>query len=49
MDVKIALLNRKLDEAIEMAQLEGFNIKCQEYMVCELKMFVNGFKQTSKA
>lgn len=44
MDVKIAFLNRKLDEEIYMNQYVGFIIKSQENKVFKLKISIYGHK-----
>ena len=43
MDVKTAL-----HEEVYMDQLEGFQNKGKEHMVCKLKKFIYGLKQTSR-
>ena len=48
MDVKIAFLNKKLDEKIYMDQLQGFVVKGQKHKVCKLKWFIYGLKQSSR-
>ena len=49
MNVKTAFLNGNLDEKIYMLQLKGFVAKNQEHMVCKLKRFIYGLKQTSRS
>ena len=49
MDVKIAFLNRSLDEIIYMAQPEGFIAKDQKKKVCKLQKSIYGLKQTSRS
>ena len=48
-DVKIAFLNRSLDECIYMMQLEGFIVKGQEDKVCKLQKSIYGLKQASRS
>ena len=48
-DVKIAFLNRSLDETIYMVQPEGFIAKGQEKKVCILHKSIYGFKQASRS
>ena len=44
MDVKIALLNRELEEEIYMDQSDGFLAKGQEGKVCKLLKSLYGLK-----
>ena len=44
MDVKIAFLNRELDEEIYMDQPLGFELKVRERKVCKLKRSIYGLK-----
>lgn len=48
MDVKIAFLNRELDDEIYMDQPMGFVVKGQEHKVCKLKRSIYGLKQSSR-
>ena len=48
MDIKIAFLNRELDEEIYMDQPIGFVTKDQEHKVCKLKRSIYGLKQSSR-
>ena len=48
MDVKIAFLNRELDEEIYMDQPIGFEAKGQECKVCKLRYSIYGLKQSSR-
>jgi hypothetical protein len=48
MDVKIAFLNRELDEEIYMDQPYGFVVEGQEGKVCKLLKFLYGLKQALK-
>jgi hypothetical protein len=48
MDVKIAFLNRELDEEIYMDQPYGFVAEGQEGKVCKLLKFLYGLKQALK-
>ena len=47
MDVKTVFLNGVLHEEVSMDQLEGFQNKEKEHMVCKLKKSIYGLKQTS--
>ena len=47
-DVKIAFLNRDLDEEIYMEQLEGFIALGLEKKVCKLVKLLYGLKQAQK-
>jgi hypothetical protein len=48
MDVKIAFLNRELNDEIYMDQPLGFETKGQERKVCKLKRSIYGLKQASR-
>ena len=48
MDIKIAFLNRELDEEIYMDQPIGFVTKGQEHKVCKLKRSIYGLNQSSR-
>jgi Reverse transcriptase (RNA-dependent DNA polymerase) len=48
MDVKITFLNGELDEIIYVVQPSQFEMEIQKNMVCQLKKFICGFKQTSR-
>ena len=48
MDIKMAFLNRDLDENVYMAQPKGFIIKGKERMGCRLKKSIYGLKQASR-
>jgi hypothetical protein len=48
MDVKIAFLNRELDEEIYMDQIDGFVVKGEEQKVCKLLKSLYGLKQAPK-
>ena len=48
MDVKIALLNRELEEEIYMEQPEGFVVPGKENKVCKLVKSLYGLKQAPK-
>ena len=47
-DVKIAFLNKELDEEIYMEQPVGFIIQGQEHKLCRLLKSIYGLKQSSK-
>ena len=49
MDVKIAFLNRSLEETIYMVQLEVFIAKGQENKVCKLQKSIYGLKQALRS
>ena len=49
MDVKIAFLNRNLEEEVYMAQPKGFITSGRANQVCKLKKFIYGLKQTSRS
>ena len=49
MDVKIAFLNRELDETIYMTQPDRYIAEVQEHMACKLKKSIYGLKQASRA
>ena len=48
MDVKIAFLNGKLQEAVYMKQPDDFTKSGKEYLVCKLKKSIYGLKQASR-
>ena len=48
MDVKIAFLNRDLEEKIYIDPPEGFSIEGKEHMVCKLKKSIYELKQPSR-
>lgn len=48
MDVKMAFLHGQLEERIYMNQLEGFEVKGKEEMVCLLKKSLYGLKQSPR-
>ena len=48
MDVKMAFLNRDLNEEAYMEQSEGFVLKGNENKVCKLVKSLYGLKQASK-
>ena len=48
MDVKIAFLHGDLDEEIYLQQLEGFEVKGNEYPVCLLKKSLYGLKHSPR-
>jgi hypothetical protein len=48
MDVKIAFLNRYLEEKVYMDPPEGFSMEGKEHMVCKLKKSIYEFKQPSR-
>ena len=48
LDVKIAFLQGDLEEEIYMQQLEGFEVKGKENLVCELKKSLNGLKKAPR-
>ena len=48
MDVKTTFLHDDLEEEIYMKQPEGFIIKGKEELVCKLKKYVYGLKQSSR-
>ena len=48
MDVVTAFLNGTLEEEIYMKQPEGYAKPGEIYLVCKLKKFIYGLKQTSK-
>jgi len=48
MDVKIAFLQGKLEETINMKQSEGYIQKGQENKMCLLNKSIYGFKQSPK-
>lgn len=48
MDVRTAFLNGDLHEDVYMTQSEGFLIKGKEHMVCKLKKFIYGLRQSSR-
>ena len=45
LDVKIAFLHDDLDKEIYMAQPQGFEVKCEENLMCILKKSLYGLKQ----
>lgn len=49
MDVKTAFLNGELQEEVQVAQLEGYTIKQQEYKVYRLSKALYGFRQAPRA
>ena len=49
MDVKIAFLNRDLQEEVYMTQSLGFEIEGQEHKVCKLIKALYGLKQAPRA
>ena len=44
MDVKIASLNKNLNEEVDTNQHEGFFVEGKEHMVCKLKKSIYGLK-----
>eukprot|EP01018_Ginkgo_biloba_P031655 Gb_34893 [translate_table: standard] len=48
MDVKTAFLHGDLEEEIYMSQLEGFEVKRKEDLVCRLKKSLYGLKQSPR-
>ena len=44
MDVKTAFLNGDLSDSMYMKQLDGFQEKGKEHLVCKLKKFIYGLK-----
>ena len=49
MGVKIAFLNRNLDEEMFMDEPEGFKTEGKEHMLCKLKRSMYEFKQVSNS
>ena len=48
MDVKTTFINGSLAEEVYMKQLEGFEEKGKEKLVCRLKKSIYGLKQASR-
>ena len=48
MDVKTTFLHGYLEEEIYMKQLEGFTMKGKEELVCKLKKYLYGIKQSPR-
>ena len=48
LDVKTAFLHGDFKEEIYMQQLEGFEVKGKENLVCQLKKSLYGFKQAPR-
>ena len=48
MDIKMTLLNGKLEEEVYMAQPEGFILENDNNLVCKLKKSMYGLKQASR-
>ena len=47
-DVKTTFLHRNLEEEIYMKQPEGFTMKGKEELVCKLKKYLYGLKQSPR-
>jgi Reverse transcriptase (RNA-dependent DNA polymerase) len=48
LDIKIVFLYGDLEEEIYMVQLEGFEVKRKDNMVCKLKKSLYGLKQAPR-
>jgi Reverse transcriptase (RNA-dependent DNA polymerase) len=48
LDIKIIFLYGDLEEEIYMVQLEGFEVKRKDNMVCKLKKSLYGLKQAPR-